>query len=157
MCLPLKGFLLIIPLKATSEDFDFDSMVCSLSLWCVAQYGDWLHNVMQRLTPFVMYSTLWWVDFALFWKFYEKSWVCSSPRYNIVNYQIFLLLVQKPVRSTPLKVHNNIFFWKNMFCNAYIILEENQILNETFSWYFFYFLKRVLFPKKVLPSSHSWK
>ena len=47
-------------------------------------------------------STLGWVDFALFLEVHEKSWVCGSPRYNMGNYQIFLILVQKPVRATPL-------------------------------------------------------
>ena len=28
------------------------------------------------------------------------------PRYNMGNYQIFLILVQIPVRATPLKVHD---------------------------------------------------
>ena len=67
------------------------------------------------------------------------------------NYQIFLILVQKPVRATPLKVHNfkkiqgaknkkiNFLLLKNVFYNGYIILEDNKI--------FFYFLKGVLFQK----------
>ena len=35
---------------------------------------------------------------------------------------------------------------ENVFFNAYIILEDNQILDKTFVSYFFYFLKRVLNP-----------
>ena len=40
MCPPLKGFLLIVPLKATRDKgrFDFDSAVCSLSSRHVAQH-----------------------------------------------------------------------------------------------------------------------
>ena len=36
MCSPLKGFLLIVPFKATrdSQRFRFDSAVLSLTLWC---------------------------------------------------------------------------------------------------------------------------
>ena len=43
-----------------------------------------------------------WVDIALFLEFHEKSWVCGFSRYNMGNYQIFFILVQKPVRGTPL-------------------------------------------------------
>ena len=48
------------------------------------------------------FCTLGWAYFALFLEFHQKSWVCSSPRYNMV----FSILVQKPVSATPLKVHN---------------------------------------------------
>ena len=47
-----------------------------------------------------------WIRVGRFLEFHQKSWVCGSPRYNMGNYQIFLILVQKPVRATPLKVHN---------------------------------------------------
>ena len=89
-------------------------------------------------------STVGWVDFALFLEFHQKSRVGGSPRYNMGNYQIFLILVQKPVRATPLKVHNFkkiqgaknkkklSCFVLNVFFNAYIILEDNQIFKKTF-------------------------
>ena len=59
------------------------------------------------------------------------------------NYQIWLILVQKPMRATPLKVHKFkkiqgaknkkiIFFLKNVFFNAFIIVEDNQLLIKTF-------------------------
>ena len=86
--------------------------------------------------------TVGWVDFALFLEFHQKSRVGGSPRYNMGNYQIFLTLVQKPVRATPLKDNfkkiqwaknkKKYFFLKNVLLNAYIILEVNQILNKTF-------------------------
>ena len=41
---------------------------------------------------------------------------------------------------------------KNVFFNAYIIVEDNKILYKTFL-ILFYIPKRVLFPKKALPSS----
>ena len=75
------------------------------------------------------------------------------------NYQNLVVLVQKPVRATPFRSifskksrgqkikSKTFFFWKNVFFNAYIILEENQILNKTSFLHFFLFLKRVLFPK----------
>ena len=49
MCSPLKGFLLIFPLKAreTREDFDFISPVCSLSMRCDAHCGDNLSGMMH--------------------------------------------------------------------------------------------------------------
>ena len=49
MCSPLKGFLLIAPLKQpeTRKDFDFVSVVCSLSLRCDAHRGD--HFVIEYL------------------------------------------------------------------------------------------------------------
>ena len=100
-------------------------------------------------------SSVGWVDFALFWNF-MKSHRFAVPLSTIWGTtKFFLILVQKPVRATPLKVHNfkkiqgakKKLFWKNVFFNAYIILEDNQILNKIFFWYFFYFLKRVLFQK----------
>ena len=49
--------------------------------------------------------TVGWIDFVLFFEFYEKSRVGGSPGYNLANYQIFMILVQKPTRVTPFKVH----------------------------------------------------
>ena len=102
----------------------------------------------RHVSPSTDQQTVGWVDFALFLEFHEKSWVCGSPRYNMGNYQIFLILIQKPVRATSLKVRNfkknpkkNKIFFENVFFNAYIILEGNQILNKTFFWYFFIFKK----------------
>ena len=60
----------------------------------------------RHVSPSTDQQTVGWVDFALFLEFHEKSWVCGSPRYNMGNYQIFLILIQKPVRATSLKVRN---------------------------------------------------
>ena len=64
-----------------------------ITLTCACQYAE--DNVCFRVG-----------QFCPFLEFHQKSWVCGSPRYNMGNYQIFLILVQKPVRATPLKVHN---------------------------------------------------
>ena len=102
------------------------------------------------------YHSVGWVDFALFLEFHQKSRVGGSPRYKMEKYQIFMTLVQKPVRATTLKVHNfkkikgaknKKFFLKNVFFNAYIILEDNQIFKKNIFLILFYFLKRVLFQK----------
>ena len=38
--------------------------------------------------------------------------------------------------------------WKNVFFNAYIIVEDNKILIKMFFDTFFYFLKRVYFQQQ---------
>ena len=76
------------------------------------------------------------------------------------NYQIFLILVQKPVRATPLKVHNfkkiqgaknkkikKNFVEKSVFFNAYIILEDNQIFLKKHFFDLFLFSKKGTFSK----------
>ena len=59
-----------------------------------------------------------WVDFALFWNFIKSQGLAVPYRYNMGNYQIFLILVQKPVRATLLKVN---FFEKCVLKCLYYI------------------------------------
>ena len=85
--------------------------------------------------------------------------ILCKGRYKTGIYQIFLILVQKPVRGTPLKVHIfkkiqgtkisnfKFFLLKNVFFNIFLILEEFQILNKNIFDTFFDFQKRVFFPK----------
>ena len=49
MCSPLKGFLLIVLLKATRDKcrFRFDSMVCNLSPQCAEHRRDDLHGMLH--------------------------------------------------------------------------------------------------------------
>ena len=91
------------------------------------------------LFPELMASRVGW-----FFSFFGISWKVMGLQFPKVQYgelPNFFILVQKPVRATPLKDHNfkkiqgakyikkYIFFLKNVFFNAHIILEDNQILN----------------------------
>ena len=68
-------------------------------------------------------------------EFHEKSWVCGSPRYNMGNYKFFFWfknlqrsIISKKSKGQKIKI---IFFLRNVFFNANIILVENQILDKT--------------------------
>ena len=76
-----------------------------------------------------VHCTVGWVDFALFLNFMQSNVVCCS-----IGELPYLVLVQKQVSATPLKVHifkkskgQNIkidFFGKIVFLIAHIMLEK---------------------------------
>ena len=105
-------------------------------------------------TLYSVHCTVGWVIFALFFKFYAKS---CCLLFSQGNYH-FLILVQKQVSATPLKVYifkkiprgktqKQIFLEKCfLYCLYYAL--KNQILHKKIFLKLFYFLKRLLIPKK---------
>ena len=71
--------------------------------------------------------------------FMQSHVVCGSPRHNMGNYQIVLLLVQKPVRATQ-------YFQKNPRGNFFFSFRK------MFSLMPMLYSKKI---KKLLPSSHT--
>ena len=79
--------------------------------------------------------------FCPFLEFPQKSWVCSSPRFNMGKYQICLILFKNQWElPTPLKVHNfkrikgaknkNIFFFCGKMCSLMPILYSKIIKSQ---------------------------